>query len=1005
MDTLLPPSQVHQQSLAATALTNAYGSYVSPPISSGVTSAYQKRRFHTQNRPDAEAGLSLEIRDSVEEIAWQGHQWQVSKIFPWVSTERLTLSLKYSETLPTFFSVTPEQTVGHMMTQTETTQRVTLVRYSLQARLEWGFMNTPEGQRKYNATLRQFATSFIETANAEVHRALLQAHDPQQMWLQAHANLDIESLMDYMNWDHFIFGALQKIRLNPLQKIDARIVNKMRSYKGIADSYVLPENLELYAANVPVQGIIYSQGGQSAVNKTRGVGGNNGDSNGPSPLNNVEPHFMVGRNKVYIARSFMVEDQGDIDPFTRTRQFGEWNMMQDNVVDGEYNSDRRTIFVYDQTKDLITPIDLRCALNACELFDSSDEGRLLPNEGGGIEDPFMTEDGPIAFIGDLDQEYLPISAVKRAVDSIVSAMGGDDGHAKTYKDFVSYLGKSESGIAGLSNDGKMKSNRFWNALKGFFPGSIFLGANATDFRKRYVGNQTRDLPLIDEQGNAVDGNTARYTGKQARNDRNSLVDIIIASFKKNLPSGINIDDIVDVYKNGEKDQPALDVLFEAVRKLLVQPSNMKNTSTSIDTAAEAKKYLKRMRIAITEGHEKINRQVLDAVDAAVDDDNNNNADVRTSGGSVLAAKIFSQVPFMQDLMKMGEQQEQAHQSQSTRSTHIDATLNSFAFDEISCRMTTDANLETVQMNYDHIPHQLLKSEAFLLNNDDLRVRFSTMGVNFDAIEATSWSPIKKLIAHIYMGVPFTRKALHNIIDSNIVFPINFLLNRPHAEVESSIMIKVQGGGGAGNTYFGNTNVATGDNVLLKTHVINMTVYLRAFAHHPKNIFIVPDVYISGYHGGLGIDFFSRDNYDPANMTLDSPSILCFAVDYNTTANTLPNPIDLTGQWPSRYRYRNNTARKSHFPTARRYNKIYDTTSRPGNSQPALNEIHINTCMWRGHTEEDDGRGGLRIRPNTGVWGSDVYEGVKKIREGGLYEMKDCHYETRGGGSMAPTRVR
>jgi hypothetical protein len=133
-------------------------------------------------------------------------------------------------------------------------------------------MGTPIGQERYNAMLNQFATSMNETANAEVARALLDATDPQQTWLQRHGQLHMEDLMNYLRWDLFIFGALQKNPNNPLEVINQRVNSMMKAYGGRANTIIMSEDLEMYAQLVPANKTEYWLGGQEAVNRVNGKG-------------------------------------------------------------------------------------------------------------------------------------------------------------------------------------------------------------------------------------------------------------------------------------------------------------------------------------------------------------------------------------------------------------------------------------------------------------------------------------------------------------------------------------------------------------------------------------------------------------------------------------------------------------------------------------------------------------------------------------------------------------
>jgi hypothetical protein len=134
IDTNLPISQLNPAGMGAQQGTKGpYDAYVGPSMTPGRTSAYQKRKFHTQNLPDAFVDRALRIRDTTEDIAWLSQQkWQTSTVLPLRIVEDLVLHVEHFEAWPTFFSVTPEQAVAHMVTQSSTVHEVRLVRWSLQ---------------------------------------------------------------------------------------------------------------------------------------------------------------------------------------------------------------------------------------------------------------------------------------------------------------------------------------------------------------------------------------------------------------------------------------------------------------------------------------------------------------------------------------------------------------------------------------------------------------------------------------------------------------------------------------------------------------------------------------------------------------------------------------------------------------------------------------------------------------------------------------------------------
>lgn len=1039
IDTSLPPSQLQQNGFASSR-SNPYDDFVTPNMTPGQTSAYQKRKFHTQNLPDG-VDRSLQIRDSTEEAVWQYLQkWQLSQVFPWRTVDVLVLTLEYFEALPTFFSVTPEQAVGHMLTQTETTQTVSLVRFSLLARLEWGFMKTAKGQRRYNAMLQQFAVSMIETAHADVYRALLQAHDPQQVWLMRHGEMNSDDLLNYLKWDLFIFGALQKNRDNPLEKIDAKVKSLMTKYRGEADTYILGEEMEIYAKTVPLRKTRYNLGGQEAVDRINGTLRNGGDSNKPSPLNFVDPISYVNENQVFVARSFVVEGEGDIDPFKRTRQFGEWNILQDNIRTGKYDNERRTILIYNQTRDVMSPISLADCINNCHIWDNNGAVKSLSEIGldpakepDAQYDPFVNDpdsgDG-VKFIGDLGHDYLDIKVLRRAANSLSNAMFED--RDDKMKSTMANLDKVMVGISlrlsgkgasfegekkvdeayqvlwgNLSNEGQAAFENIATRLYSLTGNSIFLSGNP----KKTVGERLYETIVYG--ANVPVWNTRM---EQTSSDvKRAMLEALMQ-----LVDGEELSQRVDVIYNrytGDNFEMVLEEMADEIRQNIDQTKFKHQGEVAFNTFWN--KTMRDFRNADDLTEVQVYTSEPDGFaspaaskklktgwslkrvgkEASVEEEPEYYQDYEGT------EETFSQIPatgdFPSNFWKIPFVSSMISDSMNRMGSSNERMRVVNQFDEydlgaLSQPIGREIDMGRRKADLGYMPHGFKQLGFANLSPAGFRLRLGTMAKHVEHIANSGMSVFKKILALMYIGLPFTKKQFLSLDNNNILVPANFIVLRGNAQVESQIIAKCKSGGGCGYTYYAFSNVAVGDNVLTKTQTINYHFYLRAFVHKPRNVFIIPDVFITGYDGGLGVGFHSPDSYkNGAEVTLDSPSIVCAMVDYNTKRDDLPNPFDITGHWTSGIRFRGLEGQnKPAFNTAARYRKMFGFGMLNGASNmPVLHEAHQNTHVYRGHTEEDNGCGKMVVRSGTGHWGPDTYAGVKAAREGELVDIRDMQYGT------------
>jgi len=1029
IDTNMPSSQLFQAGGLYNTVNNPYDGYVTANSTPGQTSAWQKRRFHTQNYPDG-VDTTLMIRTDAEQHAWDAQQdWQLSEVFPWARVNQLVLTLQHFEADGGFFSVTPEQAVAHMLTQTESTQTVSLARYSLTARLEWGFLKTPKGKKRYNALLQQFTVAMIQTAHAEVYRALLQAHDPQQVWLKRHGEMNTADLVNYMKWDLFIFGALQKERDNPMEKIDAKVKAMMHRFKGKADTYILGEEMEIYAQTVPIRKTRFREGGQEAVDRINGkLRGAPKDKNTPTPLSHADPVSFVNDSQVFVARTFHVENQGDVDPFKRTRQFGEWNILQDNQRSGAYNNARRSILVYDQTKDLMTEIGLvDCIENANCWTDQGFVESLselgLNEDPDAAYDPFAMETNSydsIKFIGDLPREALDAAMYKKAAASMETAM------------FQGRMNVRDSALAGV--DDALTEVR--KRLRG-------VGDNAYNVTWEALSDE--DSPIITAFENVasrlvnIAGDSVFLDPATSEQSPGELL------YKTIVTAGS-----VPVYKANGESKTAQEAVELALEQLAVDEAlktKLKEIRANNDTFESKIDQMAEVIIAninktkIAGGKTGFNaylnetmrqyREVAGGEDARVfwgnpagyaspqaarnlkenwfrADQARGNAngngggqmeEMVEGGDADLLARMPVQSNFPADLFSFPAVSRMITSSIERLGQTNQRERVLYGFDEadlagLSAPIGGEIDVDRRKADSGFVPAGFRSLGFANLSEGELRLRLGQMAVHVEQIARSGMSTLSKILALVYIGLPFTKQQLLSLANNNMLVPVNFLIARPNAQVITQIIAKCQSGGESGFTYIGQPDVMVGNDAMTKTHGINFHFYMGAFCHQPKNVFIIPDVFVLGYEGGLGTGFHTRETYGSMQMaSVDAPSIICIMVDYNTRIHNLPNPFDITGHWNAGFRFRGIVGQGApHYCTAARIRAMYGVGQMRGVSDvPIRGQIHRNTYMYRGHQEEDDGSGRTIVRPNTGHWGPDVYEGCKKVREGESYALRDMNY--------------
>ena len=113
-----------------------------------------------------------------------------------------------------------------------------------------------------------------------------------------------------------------------MEKLDARIVEWMNAHRTDADTWILPPGPTTYLRLVPVEKTHYDIAGPEGPARVNGIvsAGRPHEANDPSKRlqDIVEPYGLFKKNKVYISRSYDVDQTGPIDLLSRMSSVGEY---------------------------------------------------------------------------------------------------------------------------------------------------------------------------------------------------------------------------------------------------------------------------------------------------------------------------------------------------------------------------------------------------------------------------------------------------------------------------------------------------------------------------------------------------------------------------------------------------------------------------------------------------------------------------------------------------------
>ena len=229
--------------------------------------------------------------------------------------------------------------------------------------------------------------------------------------------------------------------------------------------------------------------------------------------------------------------------------------------------------------------------------------------------------------------------------------------------------------------------------------------------------------------------------------------------------------------------------------------------------------------------------------------------------------------------------------------------------------------------------------------------------------------------------------------------VGYILFRPFQTYRMASAILAKGGNELGSTFHGHHDFMLSDDILRKVHVGHYTFYSKSVVKRPKNYIIVEDIFSQGYIGGEGVTLFTKDSFKKAvdENTLGKSGASILAVP--TTEPPKGDVLDITGRFQQSVYdiFNEEDAQKEHYAGS---GSAYDAMNL-SMLEPYRNNINdeyimrvqrYNTVCFRGMQYTKDGTEMKLTQLNTGHWGTNIYPGVRKVREGEMSFMKQCDYE-------------
>lgn len=268
---------------------------------------------------------------------------------------------------------------------------------------------------------------------------------------------------------------------------------------------------------------------------------------------------------------------------------------------------------------------------------------------------------------------------------------------------------------------------------------------------------------------------------------------------------------------------------------------------------------------------------------------------------------------------------------------------------------------------------------------------SALRSNLNAIWEQSQPRLLKILALVYAGIRFNRDRLAAIHQAGVAVPLGIMLARPHCGYHSRYGIKVATGGVVGFTGMGHSSTQVGHDAGKRCGFLNFVTYIGPVVMEPRHVVVCPDIYITKYLGGMGVEFWKPEDYkrhQPRRMA----DII--AIPLPPTVKKLDKRIDIRGFWYTMMQQKFITQdrfEKQLYPGAARIIHLFglDPTTTGAHARNGV------TNYWMSQGVE------FYLNPITGAWdsftveqspfGNKVYPGCGAARKGQLKHLETPTY--------------
>lgn len=901
-------------------------------------SPYSMKSTAKWNMPESYVNENLYLKDTVEDWMFTANwTWYTERILPWKRMEDIHVKWEQWEANPHIMGMTPHQSMSNVITQKRVQMAASMIRRGIAAEFEQDFLNTSVGRGRFVAALAQIARSVQETANVEVIKALLGCHRHQQLFARQYHIIKDNELDNYWQRKVDRFMIAQKEDFG-LETLGVQIDGELETYNVKANVWIMGREVSDYCDTVPEGKIYYYKGGQEAVNRINGRGGNTAPAAAGTQGNlaAIQPERLVKGTPVFLAKSWSVENVGKADLLSRTVEVGVFNTMLCKCRDfRKFKTADMNIRVYDNNKDDWAEITFEKALQHCISFDKNDDDDVMDpftgnarrrnvgdtdhqhkmdflrystgNQGDNKQD--------VKYIGDLDEDWLTVkqtlNAAQTLLNQIKDGTAGDSTIGKAVIDKKTEKVTTETSATFKVND---KTTAFiqkaGNILGGdslFFKGALSdKDGKPRNLLDLFTNNGAKyGVTALTSAPIQSDVSTVSYNRVEAEQKHQTWLKSIGSIVPENRQADLNA--IVTNSDEGWK-QRALNIQSLVLECKKSDPPSINMNEARIKTWMEG-----RINEYQTNFTQWVNSQASSPVGAS------------SSGVGKEVIYLPVGTPLPSGYTYLNAQEEAKAKGPAEVSFRCPTSLAEFTYISevfespsggggaqrgVGIAGRRGASLVGARGDGSNTEYGKGRGEYDADGNPitdkgapnsrtDLRLsrRFTNINKRIRDISMSGASIELKWLAILYLGTRFNKRRFAFLADQDVLLPVQFLLMRPHCTYRTRYAIKCADGGVTGFFGYGHGSMNVAHAATTKTRLLHFTAYMAPIITNPKSVYVCEDVFCENYFGGMGTDFWTADEYRNKGANRIKKSIICTLLPLNLPYD-LETKIDIRGYWYS-----------------------------------------------------------------------------------------------------------